>query len=242
MIIKIVFTNILFFILFTSFAHAELYKYTDSKGVLHYTDNILSVPEDQRNQINTIEENKSPSRLDSAPTNEKSNQLNLSATDICYLKISGLIVSESDLTELKRMGITPEKFNKFKSKIQQKYGVNDNTVCAFASPYTNDTSPDPRFASPELTYTVFKEALTKGEIKQVSECFSLRSKAKYIKAFTAMGTENLKQMVSNMVPIEHIYTHSDMAKYRIKRNEGGQDITYYIYFLNEFGNWKIEQF
>jgi len=51
----------------SSLSHAEYYKYTDGDGVLHFTDNILEVPQSQRKDVKQYQEIKPG---DKAPSDE----------------------------------------------------------------------------------------------------------------------------------------------------------------------------
>jgi len=42
---------IVFLVLFPTFTHAEIYRYTDQNGVVCFTDNIANVPENQRKDV-----------------------------------------------------------------------------------------------------------------------------------------------------------------------------------------------
>jgi len=232
---KVIFIILQFFFICTTLVHAEFYKYIDKNGEIHFTDNILSVPENNRGQIKTYKEATSTTRSDSAPTAKYSDQLNLSASDKCYLKMFGRIFSGNVLTDYNAIGLTRDKFDQLKIEMQKRYGVNDETICA-------SLTPDARFSSPDSTWALYKEALIKADIKQAMECFSLESVARYRAVFAALGKEKMKRMGLDMQPVQKITQSSTSAKYRIRRNEREQEITYYIYFGNEFENWKIQQF
>ncbi len=45
-----------------------------------------------------------------------------------------------------------------------------------------------------------------------------------------------------MKPIQKITEDKGNAKYRIIRNVNGTEITFYIYFVNVLGNWKIDHY
>jgi len=54
------FSPLIFLILFLNPAGAELYKYTDQKGIVHFTDRYESIPKEYRHQIKTIKEEPRP--------------------------------------------------------------------------------------------------------------------------------------------------------------------------------------
>jgi hypothetical protein len=45
---------VLFFLFFTEFSFAEVYKWVDEKGVVHFTDDIIQIPEKYRPQIERL--------------------------------------------------------------------------------------------------------------------------------------------------------------------------------------------
>jgi HEAT repeat protein len=101
---------------------------------------------------------------------------------------------------------------------------------------------DQRFSSPEKTWQLMLESLKKNDLQTACEFFSFESARRYKEIFTALGREKVRQMAVEMRQIQKIIQDADTAKYRIRRNEQGQEITYYIYFVNIFGDWKIQQF
>lgn len=226
---------VILYFFFTTLAGAEFYKYVDKNGEIHVTDNILSVPEDLRNQVETYKEESSETRPDPAYFPNIADQLDLSYSDRCFLKLFSSPSSGSGLTDYGTTGLSRDEFDQLKTAIQQEFGVNDQTVCAFVT-------PDPRFSTPELTWSNYEEALTAGRTDEVLECFSIDSIKRYKEIFAALGKEKMKEIALEMRPIQKIKQDADSAEYRITRNEGGQEITYYIYFQNMFGNWKIQNY
>ena len=100
--------------------------------------------------------------------------------------------------------------------------------------------PDPRFATPEDTWRLMVESLKKDDIDTAAACFSLHSSEKYRQIFTEIS--NVKEIAADMGPIQKITMDAESAKYRILRKQNGQEITYFIYFVNILGEWKIEDF
>lgn len=81
-----------------------------------------------------------------------------------------------------------------------------------------------------------------GNVDQAVSLFTDATQEKYRGLFTYLG-DSLPQMAAEMDNIQLIYLHDGRAKYRIRRMEDGQEITYYIYFhLLSDGLWKIYQF
>jgi len=102
-------------------------------------------------------------------------------------------------------------------------------------------NPDKRFSSPERTWETYKRALMAGDLDLALECHVFND-AKYKKTFDLMGKEKLKKMAEKMNPIGKITMNDMRAKYRIRRNQKGNEISYYIYFSNVNGEWKIVQY
>ena len=102
-------------------------------------------------------------------------------------------------------------------------------------------SPDKRFSSSERTWETYKKALIDGDIDTALECH-VPGNNKYQEIFQIMGQEKLKEMAEKMRPIEKITSDQMSAKYRINRKMQGKDITFYIYFTNINGEWKIMEY
>ena len=102
-------------------------------------------------------------------------------------------------------------------------------------------NPDKRFSSPEKTWETYRQALIAGDLDLALECH-VPSNNKYEQIFKLMGKDKMKKIAEKMNPIGKITLNDKRAKYRIKRNEKGNEITYYIYFSNINGEWKIVQY
>ena len=102
-------------------------------------------------------------------------------------------------------------------------------------------NPDKRFFSPEKTWETYRQALMAGDLDLALECH-IPGDHKYGKIFKALGKDKLKKMAEQMNPIGKITLDPMRAKYRITRNEKGNEISYYIYFSNMNGEWKIVQY
>lgn len=87
-----------------------------------------------------------------------------------------------------------------------------------------------------------KSALSNGNAMIAANSFSAATKEKYQTIFSGISG-SLSSMAAEMRPIELISVGARTALYRIKRAEDGNDMTYFIYFLqDEDGLWKILQF
>jgi HEAT repeat protein len=102
--------------------------------------------------------------------------------------------------------------------------------------------PDERFATPEKTWQLFVELLKKGDIDTAIECFSPTSQQKYKETFTALK-DHLPKIAADMGKIRKIKEPQDgRAEYDILKNENGKVYSFALYFVDIFGEWKIEQF
>jgi hypothetical protein len=111
------------------------------------------------------------------------------------------------------------------------------------SPENNNIiPPDPRFASPDMTWNLYKESLVKGDLESVLQCLSPNYALIQQQIFQPLGKEGMKKIGLEMRPIQKVKQDKETAKYRIRKNEKGKEITYYIQFINIEGNWKIDAF
>lgn len=106
--------------------------------------------------------------------------------------------------------------------------------------------PDKKFSSPEKTWTVYKSALQKQDFDTAFKCMVPNLADKHKKMYKTLGYEKMEGYAKDMRPIEKITGDEKRAKYRIKKEEiiNGKafDITYYINFVDIYGEWKIESF
>lgn len=103
------------------------------------------------------------------------------------------------------------------------------------------TAPEKRFSSPEETWNVYRKALIEGDIDTAMECYILGRKGPK-KAFSFSNKGKTRGIGEKMGDIERITGNEQNAKYRIKRVENGKESTYYIYFYNIDGEWKMAEF
>ncbi len=102
--------------------------------------------------------------------------------------------------------------------------------------------PDERFATPEKTWQLFVESLKKGDVDKAIECFSPTSQQKYRQIFTSLKAQ-LPQIASAMGNIRRMKeNHDGRAEYDILKKENGKEYSYGIYFVDVYGEWKIENF
>ncbi|SPD73053.1 exported hypothetical protein [uncultured Desulfobacterium sp.] len=117
-----------------------------------------------------------------------------------------------------------------KLMLKNEYGIDDIRKVG---------NPDPRFSSPEKTWQVYKHALIRGDFALAEKCHM--PKSRHIEIYKKLGKEKTKEIALAMRNIERISGDDKMAKYRIRRNIEGNEITFYIYFTNLFGEWRIKQ-
>jgi hypothetical protein len=203
-------------------AYAEIYKYIDN-GKTYITDNISNVPEDKRSQIKTSSNTSSG--------NSNASDSHITGVYKCYVKA----FTGSDSKDYKNLNISQAQFDELKIYMEKEYGLNESMICTFVT-------PNSRLSSPESTWALYKDSLLNGQIEDALGCFSLKSIKIYKDILAVLGKEKMKKIALEMQPIQKIKQDADSAKYRIKRNEGGREITYYIYFQNMFGNWRIENY
>lgn len=141
------------------------------------------------------------------------------------LKQAGLIPEEIE-------GIPKKQLEYFKLMLQHEFWI---------TTFDDLNNPDPRFSSPEKTWALYKKALIDGELEMAAKCH-LRKNDHYIEMYKAMGAEKTSEAARNFRHIEKITGDEQRSKYRIKRNINDKDITFYVYFTNVFGEWKIARF
>ena len=208
----------------------EDYKYIDKNGNVSFTDNILNVPEDQRqNAERRGDRQDSKERMSGGKASEARSSSKLSPKDLDLVKRlreAGLI-DEKAVREM-----TPEKIRELKIMLKLSYGLEEDDV----------GKKDPRFSSPESTWSAHKQALIDGDIEGAVACFVPNSAEDYRRGYQMLGKEEMKKLAREMKPIEKITQDDHHAKYRITRIVEGKDITFYIEFVNVLGNWKIDQY
>lgn len=152
---------------------------------------------------------------------------------LSHLRDIGILTENTGITGF--LDASPEKWEVLKSSLEEIFGIPFNTV---------GVPPDRRFSSPEKTWDVYKNALIKGDINLAMECRAPWEREDEKQKFNMFGKEKTRQSASEMRPIEKITRDDERGQYRIKRSQkiNGKmmDITYYIEFVNIYGNWKID--
>ena len=87
--------------------------------------------------------------------------------------------------------------------------------------------------------------LGKRERRRSPENIISDSQSKYRSAFTTLR-DSISNIATKMQNIELVYAKGSVSKFRIRREQAieGQNktITYYIYFVDRNGLWKIDAF
>ncbi|WPD24117.1 MAG: ankyrin repeat domain-containing protein [Candidatus Electrothrix scaldis] len=105
-----------------------------------------------------------------------------------------------------------------------------------------DWHPNPELSSPEKTWAYYKKMLLQGELEKALACHLPGSAEIFRKIYQKMDQKGIIEMVEKMRAIEKITMDRQQAKYRLKRKIKGNDITFYVYFVNTFGEWRIKDF
>lgn len=120
----------------------------------------------------------------------------------------------------------------FQYALKENYGIDDITKIG---------DPDPIFSSPEKTWNLYVQAMIEGDFSLLQRCHT-SPKSKKVEMYNVLGKEKVKQIALEMKQFEQISGDDKKAKYRIKRNISGNDLTFYIYFVKLFGEWKVDDF
>lgn len=213
---------LLVLILLSTSVHAETYKWIDKNGTTHFSD--YPPPDDQI----SYEKIKSDRPLQERAQKDSLNS-DLTKEDLQFIELLKKrgIIPEKDPLEMLTHGQLMSLKEMLKSEID---------LDSIGNP------PDPRFSSPEKTFQLYKDSLIKGDLELALNCLTIKHAKRQKETFKALGQEAMKKIGEDMQPIQKIKRDEQVAKYRIRRNQNGQEVTYYIYFANIFGNWKIDQF
>lgn len=152
---------------------------------------------------------------------------------------SGLISDQITLAQLKKVGLLPleaewltkQHLALIKAMLKSELGSDSLEKL---------NHPDPRFASPDQAWEIYKKALIDGDLELAAQCHLPNND--YIRTYRELGRERTAEIGKNFRPIKNVYCQDKRCKYRILRTINGYDITFYIYFVDIFGEWKIEQY
>jgi len=152
----------------------------------------------------------------------------LSSEDIKYInffKSHGLLPENID-----KGNIPTDKLKELIEYFKKEYGIDD---------IDSIEKPDDRFSSPGKVWELFRSSFLNGDIEIANKCLMPKYREKHDAIRKAIGDDKMKRKIEEMRPIEKVIEEDGRAKYRIKRRIGDQDITFYIYFVQAFGKWKI---
>ena len=239
-------------------AFGEIYQWTDSDGAIHFSDSTERAPSRAHPVIRQEEQTSSPS--DSIPTapskqffkegdkhgsnkikkNGLSDQLDPSykltseEKQYLYLILKEFKISKSDTDKLVSHITTRGDLKSLMQYLQYL----DEGIPFDISVITN--APDPNFASPETTWDLYRKSFIQGKLEVALKCLSPGCAHKQSQMFQNLSKDVLNVMGNQFGPIQKVMKDAETAKYRIKRDEHGRQITYYVQFVNIFGNWKID--
>jgi hypothetical protein len=111
---------------------------------------------------------------------------------------------------------------------------NANNDSGLESPSTNL-----QFASPEQTWTLYKNALLEGDYELAEKC-CCPGKTKHVFVYKRMRESKRQQILQNIKSLEKVYLKKDEAKYKLIKNVNGVDVFSYVYFARIDNQWKIE--
>jgi len=102
------------------------------------------------------------------------------------------------------------------------------------------TGPDARFSSPEKTWETHRKALMEGDVNTVNECYI---PGRGMQIFNRLGKEEMNEIGETLGRIEKISATRERAEYWIRKKEkGGKEFTYPIYFHKIGEEWKMQNF
>ena len=129
--------------------------------------------------------------------------------------------------------IPPNKHKMLLEMLKMETGVDDLDFIE---------SEDDRFASPEKTWDLYKASFLSGDMDLCNKCLMPTFRKKHDSFVKVIGFEEMKHEIAAMKPIQKIIEEGSRAKYRIRREINGNEITFYIDFKNVFGKWRIMQY
>ncbi len=261
--IKLIIVYIFIILIFPFILHAKIYKYINEDGVTVYTDNLNAIPESQRLKIGKHGEevisNKSATKLSAADLNfiarlkeiglvDKNAGIdNVTREDLMLIRNYCKNEDWRILIKIKDMGIVSEFYNFNPEDLTDESIQRVEYYFKHTVPLKSIVNPpDPRFSSPEKTWELYKNSLIDGNFDIALQCMTQSRAEKEKKIMDAMGKNRMKEIAEEMNPIQKIKEDAQSAKYRIKKAEKIKgkvhNITYYIYFHNIYGNWKIHEY
>jgi hypothetical protein len=217
----------------------DLYQYRSSDGSVIITDDVNKVPDDQRERARFKEiAPPVPAGQDAAPapelkTRKRRPAQERSSDDGGPRRQAREAVSVPARDDGPRNENETEEMKKLRAWTRERVDSESGS---------KDQKPDPKYATPEATWSAFKDALMSGDMEMALDCFLPASATRYRQSFTEFGRDKMMAMGRDMRPIRRIAQNGKNGKYVTRKNEFGQEISYLIYFDYLSGNWKINQF
>lgn len=96
--------------------------------------------------------------------------------------------------------------------------------------------------NPEPIWEAMKQHLLKGDITGALPYFASSEADKYREAYTAIGTNELVKMISEIPAISPVSIEREEAEYYFQQTVDGVLLTFPIHFVKENGRWKIREY
>jgi hypothetical protein len=100
--------------------------------------------------------------------------------------------------------------------------------------------PDPRYATPEQTWTAFIAAAKKGDATAMLDCFTPTMQAKLGELFKRMSAAERRAMGESFVGFALQEATGEYREAAIVRQVKDKRLAGFVTFLNDAGAWKIE--
>ncbi|HWQ96207.1 MAG TPA: DUF4124 domain-containing protein [Candidatus Methylomirabilis sp.] len=226
-------------------ANSEMYKWIDSQGIVHYSDQPPNKNEISRDiKVEKIGSTNSKVQASGNDLNRKemeriynsgfSPNANISDKVKAYLTviIAKGILSGSDINRIKTNedGIAVLEYLN-KNKNLRRIDI----ISVFGL-------PDPRFASPESTWNVYNNARKTYDINTALDCITPAERGKLREIFSVLKREDVVDIGNRVISFEPSEIGNTRATYLIKYNTNGDITANDIVFFRIFGNWKIGEF
>jgi hypothetical protein len=150
---------------------------------------------------------------------------NAHALKISALKATGLIASDASPAD-----ISPKQLKLYLA-MTTRLGIDK----------PERYKPDPRLSNPVKTWELHKQAVIAGDFSLIQKTLT-RPDHPLLEIFEMLDQEKRRELVQEMRPIERITQDDERAKFRIYRKIKNDEITFYVYFIKVFGEWKIDDY
>jgi hypothetical protein len=100
---------------------------------------------------------------------------------------------------------------------------------------------DPTFASPEITWETFKNALKDGDIYSLASCYTPQGKRDAGK-WMELGKQNIEKLLDRLGELSQISGNTNEAFYEVKSTIPGEKSLFKLKFINIDGEWKMDDF